>query len=213
MDIDIFARFILVFSSLFVIVDPIAAVPVFAALTSRHSKVEISRIALRATVFGSAVLIFFSLFGVWIFRFLQIDMNAFKAAGGLLLLLTALDMLRAKSDRCAQCSPEELASPSERDDISFVPVALPMLAGPGAITSTVVFSTDHLDGHLVQFLILLAAIAMTFGISFVLLRASGFIKNWLGHSGISVTQRVMGLLLAALSLQFLTQGLSPLLNL
>lgn len=107
------------------------------------------------------------------------------------------------------CSPDEMKSGQERSDISLVPVAIPMLAGPGAITSVMVFSTDHNAQHVVQFTIILLAIALTFLISYFVLRSSIFIKAVLGKSGISVIQRIMGLLLAALSLQFIVQGLAP----
>lgn len=141
-------------------------------------------------------------------------MNAFRAAGGLLLLFTALDMLRATKEReLCRCSPDEMNSIQEREDISLVPVATPMLAGPGAITSIMVFSSDHTEQHAIHFAIILLAIALTFFISYFVLRASVVIKAFLGKSGISVIQRIMGLLLAALSLQFIIQGLVALLKL
>ncbi len=210
MESEVLSRFILVFSSLFVIVEPFGSVPTFITLTKDYSESEVKRVVLRASLFGPAVLIFFSLFGIWVFKFLQLDMNAFRAAGGLLLLLTALDMLRAKNQDCSRCSIEEMNAPNEREDISLVPVALPMLAGPGAITSVVVFSTDHTSEHVLNFAILLAAILLTFLISYFVLGSSVHIKRKLGRSGLTVIQRIMGLLLAALSLQFIAMGLVPL---
>lgn len=83
---DLILRFVLVFSSLFVIVEPFGSIPTFISLTKDYDKAEIKKIVLKACLFGPLILIFFSLFGIWVFRFLQIDMNAFRAAGGLLLL-------------------------------------------------------------------------------------------------------------------------------
>lgn len=135
-------------------------------------------------------------------------MDSFRAAGGILLLLTALDMLRPKHDiDSCRCTRTELGAATEREDISVVPVAIPMLAGPGAITSVMVFSTDHASNHLANFLIIVAALFVTFVISYFVLRSSVLVKRVLGRSGISVVQRIMGLLLAALSLQFISTGL------
>lgn len=120
-------------------------------------------------------------------------------------------MLRAKKEReSCRCSSEEMNAVNEREDISLVPVATPMLAGPGAITSVVVFSTDHTTSHLWHFSIIVASILLTFIISYFVLRSSLLVKDFLGKSGISVIQRIMGLLLAALSLQFIARGMVPL---
>jgi multiple antibiotic resistance protein len=213
MGVDLIGRFFLVFSSLFVIVEPFGAVPAFLSLTKDHTNDEIKRVILRACLFGPAVLIFFSIFGGWVFKFLGVEMSAFRAAGGLLLLLTALDMLRASKQReGCRCSAEEMNSKQERDDISLVPLGIPMLAGPGAITSIMVFSTDHGSQHTMQFAVIVLAIVVTFIISYFVLRSSVPIKSLLGKSGISVIERIMGLLLAALSLQFIIQGVMGLLK-
>ena len=207
MELDLIQRFIVVFAGLFVAVEPFGVVPAFVSLTKQYTPEEMKKTSLRSSLFGAAVLVFFSLFGIWIFKFLQIDINAFKAAGGLLLLLTALDMLRANEENsCRKCSDEELSEAKEKKDISLVPVAIPMLSGPGAITSVVVFSTDHTQSHLVHFMILALAISVIFVISYFVLRNSVYIKQLLGKSGITVFERIMGLLLAALSIQFILSG-------
>ena len=206
MPYDLLDRFILVFTGLFVVVDPFAAVPVIISLTAEDDPGEVKRIAGRACLFGAAILLFFACFGTAVFRFLQIDLNAFRAAGGLLLLQTALGMLRNKP-RFAEAGPEAGA---EKDDLSVVPFATPLLSGPGAITSVVVFSTGpgaDAPGHLVA---LGLAVVLVFALAFVIMRSAIPIKRFLGRTGIKVVQQLMGLLLAALSLQFLAQGLVPL---
>lgn len=200
-------RFILVFIGLFVVVDPLAAVPMILGLTKEDSPDEIARIARRACWFGAGILLFFSVFGTSIFRFLQIDLSAFRAAGGLLLLITAIGMLRNKPRLDGDPSG---AAGTEPPDLSVFPFATPLLAGPGAITSVVVFATDKTLQQDEQLMILGLAIALVFLITYFVLRAAVPIKRFLGRSGVTVVQQMMGLLLAAISLQFLVQGLVPL---
>lgn len=198
-------RFILVFTGLFVVVDPVAAVPMVLALTREDEPATTERLARRACVFGAAILLFFALAGTWLFRFLQIDLNAFRAAGGLLLLLTALGMLRSKP---RWALPED----GEAPDLSVVPFATPLLAGPGAITSVVVFGAGHGEAGAEAGppWALLGAIVLVFLAAYLILRSAQPIRRLLGKSGITVVQQMMGLLLAALSLQFIVQGLVPL---
>jgi multiple antibiotic resistance protein len=198
-------RFILAFIGLFVVVDPFAAVPVILALTKDAGPGEIERIARRASLFGAGILLFFALAGAQVFRFLQIDLNAFRAAGGLLLLITALGMLRSQP----RWAPSD---GQEAPDLSVVPFATPLLAGPGAITSVVVFSgpRNGQDPALETLAVLALAIALVFLLAYLILRGAKPIRALLGKSGITVVQQMMGLLLAALSLQFIVQGLVPL---
>lgn len=205
MDIDFLSRFLSVTSTLFVIIDPLAAAPTFLSLTADYSDRERASTAFKACLFGALSLLAFSLVGAPLFDLLSLNMNAFKAGGGLLLLLTALDMLRANHKECG-CSRDELGSAKERDDISFVPLAMPMLAGPGAITSVMIFSTDNHSSHTLNFLVIATAVVLIFLVSFFLLKSSVLLQRSLGKSGISVIQRVMGLLLAALSLQMIAEG-------
>jgi len=196
-------RFILVFIGLFVVVDPFAAVPMILGLTKDDDAREIERIARRASLFGAAILVFFSLAGTTVFRYLQIDLNAFRAAGGLLLLITALGMLRSKPRWTAAEGPDG----PEKPDLSVVPFATPLLSGPGAITSVVVFATDHSEAQSQHLLVLDGAIVVVFALAYLILRSALPIRRLLGRSGITVVQQMMGLLLAALSLQFIVQGL------
>jgi multiple antibiotic resistance protein len=200
-------RFILCFIGLFVVVDPFASVPVIVGLTRDDDAASINRIARRASIFGAGILFFFACFGTAVFRFLQIDLNAFRAAGGLLLLVTALGMLQ---NRPKSSTDEQTA---DRDDFSVVPFATPLLSGPGAITSVVVFASGRDENLPGQLLILTLAIALVFAISYIVLRSAMPIRQLLGQSGMRVVQQMMGLMLAAISLQFIVQGLVPLVKL
>lgn len=198
------SSFIIAMSAIFVVVEPFGAAPTFAALTAGRSEDEIRSIALRASVVGAAVLAGVSLFGGPVLGALHIQLDAFRAAGGLLLLLTALEMLRGRATRCA---PAELSA--EREDVAIVPIAVPLLAGPGAMAAVMVLVAE---AGPVEVLVVLAAVAITFAVTYAVLRAAGQITVWAGPSGIAVIQRVFGLLLAALAVQFVVMGISGLLG-
>lgn len=200
------SKFFLAFTSLLIIVDPIAIVPTLLGLTRNYSEEEFEKVVRRACLIGAEVLIFFQLFGVLLFSLLRIDLNAFKVAGGVLLFLTALDMLKAKN--ADQKYPSEVDDAQEREDISVFPLAMPLLAGPGAITSVMVYSNDPTSSFFENTGIALVSIGLTFILSYYCLKYSSKIKTMLGQSGISVLQRVMGILLAAISLQLMTEGLT-----
>jgi multiple antibiotic resistance protein len=143
-----------------------------------------------------------------VFKVLHLELAAFRAAGGLLLLLTAIDMLRAKTSDC-RCSPRELKAGADKEDISIVPLATPLLAGPGAI-ATVMVLTSEKPGFAGSIPVILA-VAVTFAASYFILRAGPVIARLLGTSGMAMVQRVMGLLLAAVAVQFIAHGAKRLL--
>lgn len=199
---SLLTSFAVAFSALFVIVEPFGVAPMFASLTARRTEEDVRRIALRASIIGALVLVVFALFGGPLLRFLSVQLDAFRAAGGMLLLLTALDMLRGKGDQC-RCSKQELDAAAHRDDIAVVPFAVPLLSGPGAMATVMVLVGD---GGVAQTGIVLAAIGVTFAISYAVLRAAGTVSRWLGPSVIAVVERVLGLLLAAIAIQFIAAG-------
>lgn len=197
------------FTALFVVVEPIGVVPVFAALTRDRPRDEVRRIALRASVVGGLVLTLFSLGGRLFLDALGVRIDAFRMAGGLLLLLTALDMLRAKQSSC-RCSAREVEEAQSREDLAIVPVAIPLLAGPGSMaTVMMLMSRATSPGMIVGVFV---AIGLTFLASYVVLRSAEPISRWIGPSVTAVVQRVLGLVLAAMSLQFIVEGGLNLLN-
>lgn len=196
------AAFATAFTAIFVVVEPFGVAPMFASLTAGRSQDEVRRIAARASVVGASVLVTFTLFGPQLLRALHVELDAFRAAGGLLLLLTALDMLRGEGERC-RCSKKELDQARQQDDIAVVPVAVPLLAGPGAMATVMVLVAE---GGFVQSAIVVLAILLTFAISYGVLRAAGTLHRWTGPSVVAVVERVLGLLLAAIALQFMATG-------
>jgi multiple antibiotic resistance protein len=200
---DVLASFVTAFSAIFVLVEPFGVAPTFAALTAGRPAAEVRSIALRASVVGALVLAAFTLGGGLVLDALHVRLDAFRAAGGLLLLLTALEMLRGKAQSC-RCSPEELAAGARRDDVAIVPVAVPLLAGPGSMATVMVLVAD---GGPTQTGVVLLAVGVTFLVSWVVLRAAGTVHRALNPSVVAVLERIMGLLLAAIAIQFLADGL------
>ncbi len=186
------------------IVDPIGVVPLFVAMTAGDSPEKCKRMARRATLAATFLLVFFALFGHVIFRVFGVTLPAFRVAGGLLLLLTSLDMLRARP-AATRTSPEETKEGTEREDIALVPLAMPLLAGPGAIATVMVLMAEHgktFGGAVV----ILASILLTGLATWFVISSAKHIKKALGHSGIMVLERVFGLILAAIAVQFVFDG-------
>src|SRR5512138_3050017 len=135
---------LLAFSSLFVIVDPLATVPAFLAMTPSDTPEARIKMARLACFIMAVVLVLFSFAGKWIFKFLGITMPAFQIAASIVLLIVALDMLRAQRSRVVETS-EETSAGAEKADIAITPLAVPMLAGPGAISTAIVMQTRAAD--------------------------------------------------------------------
>ncbi len=191
------------FVTLFVIIDPIGLAPLFVALTTGMSPARRRAIALRALGIAFGLLLLFGLFGESLLGFLGISMPAFRIAGGILLFLTALDMLfeRRSKRRRDQASAE--------DDPSVFPLATPLIAGPGAI-ATIILLTGNTSGdwaaQALVFAVLLAVIALVF----LAFQMAGLLERALGETGTNVVTRLLGMLLAALSVQFVVDGISTL---
>jgi multiple antibiotic resistance protein len=194
--------FVVCLSAIFVVVDPIAATPMVATMTAGRDRAEVRSIVKRATLVGALLLVLFTLFGGVLFRLLHIELSAFRVAGGVLLLLTALDMLRGKLSSC-KCSAEDVEDARTKPDIAIVPLATPLLAGPGAIATVMVLVSENGDSAPV-FVIL--AILVTFAASYFVLRSAELVQRALRKSGMALVQRVMGLVLAAVSIQFIADG-------
>ncbi len=193
-----FATIITAFATLFVVIDPIGLTPVFVALTQGATAHERRAIASRAAVIAIGILTLFGLFGESVLGFIGISMPAFRIAGGILLFITALDML---FERRSKRREDQTA---ERPDPSVFPLALPLIAGPGAIASMILLSGQSGDwaGLLAVHLVMVA----TVGAAFVMFLASGVLERLLGKTGINVVTRLLGMLLAALSVQFVVDG-------
>jgi multiple antibiotic resistance protein len=194
-------------SSLFVIVDPLAAVPAFLAMTPRDTPEQRMKMARLACCVAAGVLLAFAIAGKWIFKFLGITMPAFQLAASIVLLLVALDMLRAQRSRVQETS-EETAAGAEKTDIAITPLAIPMLAGPGAISTAILLHNQAADlGQRVALYLCILGISLA---SYLILRISARSARWLSPIAMSVTVRIMGLLLAAVAIQFMLNALRQL---
>lgn len=193
------------FATIFSIVDPFAAAPIFIAITPNDTEEARRRMARTASILCAAILTLFALTGNHIFQFFGISPPAFRVAGGILLLLVALDMLRAKDSPTRQ-TPEEQREGADKADISVTPLAIPLLAGPGAI-STVALLGSQAPG-LPGMVMLTAAIALTAFLSWLVLANSTRLVRFLGQIGVRIVTRIMGLLLAGIGAQFILAGAS-----
>ena len=192
-------------TTLLLVVDAPAAVPLFMSMTRSDSDEYRRRTAFRAALAAGLVLASFGALGGLIFRVLGISLGAFRIAGGVLLFLLAVDMLRAQPSR-QRTSPEEEAEGVDRPDVSIFPLAIPMLAGPGA-TSTVMVLVSRAE-RAWQYAVVFGAVVLTALVAYGFLRAAIDVERRLGRTGMNVLQRVMGLILAATAVQFIVEGIS-----
>ncbi len=190
--------------SLFVIVDPIAAVPAFIAMTPETAPAGRIRMAKLTACVMAGTLVVFAFAGRWIFRFLGITMPAFQIAASIVLLLVALDMLRAQRSR-VQETREETAAGAAKLDIAVTPLAIPMLAGPGAISTSIVLQ-NQAQGWAQQVALCVSILLVALA-TYAVLRISARGMQWLSPIALSITTRIMGLLLAAVAVQFMDNGL------
>jgi multiple antibiotic resistance protein len=200
---------LLALSSIFFLVDPFAAIPSFLAITEGAELKRRKRMARKAALTCFIVLTSFALGGQLIFRMFGITLPAFEVAGGLILLLIGLDMLEAKRSPTQEAlgDTEEAAA---KEDAGIVPLGIPMLAGPGAISSVMVLVGQvpvlwHWEMGAV-----LASIALTSLASYWVLAGAMRVRRVLGETGIRILVRIMGLLLVALAMQFFVNGLTDL---
>lgn len=191
------------FATLFVVIDPVGLAPLFVALTQGMDARERRAIGLRACVVAFGILALFGLFGEAVLGFVGIRMPAFRIAGGILLFLTALDMLFERRTKRREDSAE--GGVEERPDPSIFPIGIPLIAGPGAI-ATMILLTAQAPG-LAGYLTVLAVMASVLVIVFGLFLMAGPIERVLGRVGTNIVTRILGMLLAALAVQFVVDGL------
>jgi multiple antibiotic resistance protein len=191
------------FPSLFSIVDPIGVVPVYLALVGAEERVEQRRTALRAVITATAVLLIFAATGTAIFHLFGITIAAFKVAGGALLATMALEMMRARQSP-VKSTPEETSDAKARDDIAVTPIGIPLISGPGAIATAIMWSSRAVG--LPEKLALYASITLVTGITLLSLLFASRLVRLLGKTGINVVTRIMGLILAATAAQFVIDG-------
>ena len=199
--------FLVTLSSIFFLVDPFALVPTFLAMTAASSQGHRRAMARRASFTCFFLLTGFALAGTLVFDVLGITMPAFKIAGGIILLLIGIDMVQARRPATNE-TEKEADEGAHKADIGIVPLGMPMLAGPGAI-STVMVLIGSAETP-VKFGLVILALGITAGAAYLILSAAERVRKVLGETGIHVLSRIMGMLLMALAVQFMVDGLAAL---
>ncbi len=189
------------FVTLFIVLDPFALAPLFLALTRGMSPAMRRSVAIRSCLMGTALLIVFGAFGEAVLEFIGISMPAFRIAGGILLFLTALDMLFERRTK----RREDQVEHDDHEDPSIFPLGIPLIAGPGAIATVILLTGEHQG--LSGLTWVLGTMLFVMCLVFVSFLSAGLLERALGKTGISVVTRVLGMLLAALAVQFVLDGL------
>ena len=197
--------FLSAFITLFVVIDPPGCAPIYAGLTHGASAAERRSMAIRACLIAGAILVVFALFGQDLLGALHIELDSFRIAGGLMLFLIALDMVFEKRTERREKRAEEIMATPEVEDVSVFPMAMPMLAGPGAIASVMLLEggASGLEGTL----IVLGALGLVMVLTLIALIAAGPLMKLLGARVEAVITRLLGVLLAALAAQYVIDGL------
>jgi multiple antibiotic resistance protein len=191
-------------SAIFFVVDPMGVIPVFMAMTRNDPPQKRIDMARRASVTAFLILTTFALAGTLIFKVFGVTLGAFKVAGGVLLLLTSIEMLRAQPQR-TRTSPEEEAEGREKEDVAIFPLAIPLLAGPGSIATVITLMAKA--GRILFAVPVIFSIAATCFVSYLMLRAAEPIGRLLGVTGLAVLNRVIGLIIGAIAVQFMFDGI------
>jgi multiple antibiotic resistance protein len=195
---------LLCFGSLFSIVDPFAALPIFLALAGGQPRPMQARTALRASLTCFLVLTTFGVAGSFIFSFFSITIPAFKMAGGILLFGVGLEMMRARHSETRSTNEEQVEAET-KEDVGLIPLGLPLLSGPGAIATVMVLVGKAKD-YAERIGVYAAVLAVSI-ITFLILRSAAYVSRALGRTGINLIGRIMGLILAASAMQFVIDGL------
>ena len=198
--------FLSAFVTLFVVIDPPGCAPIYAGLTKGASPVQARSMALRATGIAGAILLVFALFGQELLAALHIQLNSFRIAGGLMLFFIAFDMVFEKRTQRREERAEKVAATPEIEDVSVFPMAMPMLAGPGAIAAVMLLMNEA-GGDWAAMSQVLAALAAVLAITAAALLAAGPLIRLAGDKVEAVITRLLGVLLAALAAQYVIDGL------
>lgn len=193
-------------TTFFATIGPADLVIVFAALTQKNSQAERRSLALRGTLIATAILLFFAVFGEAMLRLFGITLPALRIAGGILLLLISIDMVFARHSGGTGTTPEEENEAQGREDISVFPLATPLIAGPGAISAVILLTTGT-GGFNLEWLFVVGALLAMLLLCYLAMLSAMPLQRLLGLTGLAVVSRVVGVLLAALAVQFLLDGI------
>ena len=184
--------FILCFSSLFALINPIGNIPIFITLTDSYTRKERNKIALKSIIFSFIVLVIFAII-----------------AGGILLFKISLDMIESKRSR-TRTTPSEMEEAEEKEEIAYTPIGIPLIAGPGSIASIMILSseTNNYDESILLYkFYLFVALTSVLLLTFLTFKIAKFLSNYFGKSGLRIMQRIMGLILMVISIEFIIKGI------
>ena len=200
---------LLSFSSLFTLLNPIGTAPIILSLTESLDLNEYNKVIKKGIFFACLILLLFALMGKIIFTFYGITIYAFKIAGGILFLRIGINMLEAKVSR-TKSTPKESEEASKNDDIALTPIGIPLIAGPGAITSVMILAAQTVSFQ--QKVIFYSNIVVTLFITFIILKLGKKLTKKLGTTGLRVIERIMGMILMVVAIQFIVDGLNIVVN-
>ena len=201
-------EYIKIFVAILVIVNPLGAVPFYISLTTNMSIVERRKIPNTTALSIAIVLMVSTILGEMLLRFFGISIDSFRVGGGILLMLMAMSMMQAKQSRSRQ-TPEEAIEAEEKDSIAVVPLAIPLLAGPGAISTVIIYASQS-NNPLHYLLIMVSGIVVAATV-WMALQSAERVAALLGRTGINIAMRLMGILLAAIAIEFIANGAKGLL--
>ena len=202
--IPLLKELLLIFTSVLFIVDPFAAVPSFLAMTARDTPAQRGAMARRGAWTCAVTLTVFALGGSLIFTLFGITLGAFKIAGGVLIGLNALEMVQARRSMQRE-TPIEQAEGTQKEDVGIIPLGVPMLAGPGAISTVMVLALGSRSAASTA--ALYVSVALTAYVSYLVLAAATAVEHRLGQTGMRILTRLMGLVLCAIAVQFIVDGI------
>lgn len=193
------------FVVLFIVVDPIGVAWMFAAMTSYTDRITQRRMAMRGVLLASLILFVFYFVGDLLLKSMGISLPAFKIAGGVLLFLLSIDMVFARHSGLRSTTTGEQHEAQRKPDISVFPLAFPLIAGPGALTTVLLMASVHAQSEMHWLMVgVLAAVLLS---TYILLVLAGYIVQALGQTGANVVSRLLGVILAALAVQYILDGL------
>lgn len=199
-----FASYLNIFVTIFSILNPIGIIPLFLAITADQSTDQ-KKSTIKNTIIAVLLILLLSAYiGNYILNFFGIDIDSFRIAGGILLLLMAINMLQAKIPS-TKTNEKEQNEAIEKEDIAIVPLAIPLIAGPGAISTVILFSSSM--PYIIDKVALGIVIIFTSLLLWPILRLSKPIGEYLGRTGLNISTRIMGLILAAIAVRFILEGL------
>ncbi len=202
MDFTYVIYFFVVFSSLFTIINPISTAPVFLTITKGDSEKKKRKMAKKSSIVSAIVLIVFSLLGTYILSFFSITLEAFRIAGGLLVARVGFLMLTEEPKPIA--SEKAKSEAIQKEDISIIPLAIPLLSGPGAMTTSIVLMTN--TTNLIEKVILLFAIVVVCILTYIILSHASLIEKVVGENGKKVIEKILGLIVVVVGVQFVLNG-------